>query len=439
MSRTPGTTAATPTRDLAVDYYRVSGVMLIVFGHWLLSSITYVDGAFDRENPLVDIPWTQWLTWPLQAVPVFFLAAGYASAVSWSHWVESGKMGRQDWVRRRLTTTLGPTAAYLGFIWVIIVVAGAFGAPGAVLEYAGWAVAMQLWFLSVYSMVVYLTPLGMALHRRFGLWIPAACGVGVGVVDLLTYAGGVPYLNWINYLFCWGAMYQLGLAWRDGMLRGWRPVALAAVSGPALLALVLIGPYPVSMIAIPGQEVQNSSPPSLAILFLGLTQTGVAAALAPVVHRAMSGRLKPALSVANTNVMALYLWHMVPVVVVAAVAYPAGLLPQYPENSAQWWWMRLVWVLILAVVTAGELLALHRMRRFFAAPLPPIRVNAPDRWTELSLLAGVVMAGYGISVVAASGFAPGGSVSWHAVILFVLGSALVAVESRQAPASPASG
>lgn len=73
---------ARPDRNLAVDYYRVSGVILIVLGHWLAGSVTYHDGHFGRQNPLVDMPWTQWLTWPFQAVPVFFLVAGYAGAVS---------------------------------------------------------------------------------------------------------------------------------------------------------------------------------------------------------------------------------------------------------------------------------------------------------------------------------------------------------------------
>ena len=71
---------ARPARNLAVDFYRASGVVLIVLGHWLAGSVTYHDGQFGRENPLLDMPWTQWLTWIFQAVPVFFFVAGYAGA-----------------------------------------------------------------------------------------------------------------------------------------------------------------------------------------------------------------------------------------------------------------------------------------------------------------------------------------------------------------------
>jgi fucose 4-O-acetylase-like acetyltransferase len=74
--------SAGPVRNLAVDVYRVSGVILVVLGHWLAGSVTYHDGSFGRQNPPHDQPWTQWLTWPFQAVPTFFLVAGYAGAVS---------------------------------------------------------------------------------------------------------------------------------------------------------------------------------------------------------------------------------------------------------------------------------------------------------------------------------------------------------------------
>ncbi|OOK73833.1 acyltransferase family protein [Mycobacterium kansasii] len=159
-----------PARDLAVDFYRVSGVVLIVLGHWLAGSVTYHNGQFGRQNPLVDQPWTQWLTWPFQAVPVFFLVAGYAGAVSWTHRYGDGGVSRQDWIRHRVARVLGPTTVYVGLMSLVVVALQVSGLPGSVLEYAGWAVAMHLWFLAVYLVVVSLTPVAMAAHRRWGSW-----------------------------------------------------------------------------------------------------------------------------------------------------------------------------------------------------------------------------------------------------------------------------
>jgi surface polysaccharide O-acyltransferase-like enzyme len=435
------TNTARPSRDLAVDFYRVSGVVLIVLGHWLAGSVTYHNGHFGRENPLFDMPWTQWLTWIFQAVPVFFLVAGYAGAVSWTHRRDAEGFSRQAWLRHRLARVLGPTAVYVTLVSVMVVVLQARGVPGSVLEYAGWAVAMHLWFLAVYVVVVSLTPIAVAAQRRWGLLVPGVLAVGVAVVDAVSLAGHVPYLGWLNYVLCWGLLYQLGIAWHGRLLAGRRPVLLAAGSAVALALLIWLGLYPVSMIGVPGQAVQNTTPPTVAMLAYGCTQAGLAVAFAPALNRVLRpGLVRRVLSTANSNVMALYLWHMVPVVIVAIVAYPAGLVPQPLEGTAAWWLARLEWVVILGLVTAVEMVLLWWQRRFFAAPLPMLGVPLTDRWGEVVMLAGALMAASGLHIFAGAGFAPDGHFPWVTAVVFAVGVVLVALRpttvSRQS-ANPA--
>ncbi|KAA1248836.1 acyltransferase [Mycobacterium simiae] len=426
------TDTAQPVRDLAVDFYRVSGVVLIVLGHWLAGSVTYHNGQFGRENPLVDQPWTQWLTWPFQAVPVFFLVAGYAGAVSWARHCGNGAGSRRAWLQRRLARVLGPTAAYVGLISAIVVALLAYGVPGSLLEYAGWAVAMHLWFLAIYLLVVSLPPLAVAAHRRWGLRAPTVLALAVVAVDIASIGADIPHLGWLNYLFCWGGLYQLGIAWHGGLLTGYRPMVLAAGSGLALMLLIWIGPYPVSMIEVPGQPIQNTTPPSAAMLAFAGAQAAVAVTMAPTLHRMLRSRLTQwLLSVANNNVMALYLWHMVPVVIVAIVAYPIGLLPQPEQGTAAWWLARLQWALILSLVTAVELTMLLWLRRFFAAPLPMMRVPLTNRWGEPLMLVGAAMAAGFLWFIATAGFAPSGKFPWLAVAVFAVGLVLVACQPQQ--------
>jgi fucose 4-O-acetylase-like acetyltransferase len=414
-----------PVRNLAVDFYRVSGVVLIVLGHWLAGSVTYRDGYFGRQNPLADQPWTQWLTWVFQAVPTFFLVAGYAAAVSWNHRRAIEGLSRPSWLRHRLARVLGPTTVYVALVSAVVVVLDTYGVARSTLEYAGWAVAMHLWFLAVYLLVVSLTPIAFAAQRRWGLWVPAGLALGVAVVDAASLAGHVPYLDWLNYLLCWATLYQLGIAWQKGLLARVRPLLLAACSAAALALLIWLGPYPVSMIGVPGQAVQNSDPPSLAMLAFGCGQAGLVVTLAPALNRALRADLvQRVLARANSNVMALYLWHMIPVVIVAVVAYPAGLLPQPAEGGAQWWLARLEWVVILGLVTAMELALLWWGRRFFAAPLPVLEVLG-GRWAEPIMLAGAGMAAYGLAFLAAEGFAPYGHLPWLTALIFAIGVLLV--------------
>jgi fucose 4-O-acetylase-like acetyltransferase len=429
---------APPVRNLAVDFYRVTGVLLIVLGHWLAGSVTYRDGYFGRQNPLVDQPWTQWLTWPFQAVPSFFLVAGYAGAVSWTHWRHTEGASRQLWLQHRLARVLGPTTVYVALVSVVVVVLDACHVAGSTLEYAGWAVAMHLWFLAVYLIVVSLTPVAIAAQRRWGLLVPALLALGVAAVDAVSLAGHVPYLGWLNYLLCWGTLYQLGMAWQNGLLAGRRPVLLAAGSAVALALLILLGPYPVSMIGVPGQTVQNTEPPSVAMLAFAGAQAGVVLAVAPALNRALrSGFVSRVLSVANSNVMALYLWHMVPVVLVAIVGYPTGLLPQPVEGTGQWWLARLEWIVILTLVTAVEMVLLWWGRRLFATPLRTFATPLTGRWAEPVMLAGTVMSAYCLAFVAAEGFAPDGHFPWLTALIFAVGVLLVALRPAELSDQPA--
>ena len=418
---------ARPARNLAVDFYRVSGVVLIVLGHWLAGSVTYHDGQFGRENPLVDLPWTQWLTWIFQAVPVFFLAAGYAGAVSWTHRCGADGFSREVWLRHRLARVLGPTAVYVAVVSVVVLVLVACGVPGSVLEYAGWAVAMHLWFLAVYVVVVSVTPIAIAAQRRWGLLVPGGLAVGVVAVDAATIAGHVPYVGWVNYLLCWGLLYQLGIAWHGGLLATRRAALLAAGSAIALAILIWLRIYPVRMIGVPGQTIDNTTPPTVAMMAFACMQAGLAVSVAPALSRALRARpVQRVLTVANNNVMALYLWHMIPVVIVAIVGYPVGLLPQPPEGTAAWWLVRLEWVTILSLVTAVEMALLWWQRRFFAAPLPMLGMPLTERWGEVVMLTGAAMAAAGLHFLAYAGFAPDGHFPWVTGLVFAVGLALVA-------------
>lgn len=430
------TTTKMPLRDLAMDLYRVVAIVVVVLGHWLVAALTYHDGAFGRVDPLVAIPWTQWLTWAFQVVPVFFVVAGYASAVSWTCWQQSGRGSRQAWLRRRLARIVGPTAVYVGVVTVVVAVLLAAGVRGP-LSIGGWAVGMHLWFLAVFMAVVTLTPLLMAADRRWGLAVPAALAAATAAVDALAIGAEVPHVGVLNYAFCWAAIYQLGIAWHRSRLSGFRPLLLAVSAAAALAALVTWGPYPISMIGVPGAAIQNTSPPTSAMLAFGAVQAGLVLACAPALNHVLSAsRLNRPLAVANQNVMTLYLWHMVPVVVVTLVGYPTGLLPQPPIGTGAWWLARLEWLVVLSFVTCGLLALLWWNRRFFLATLPVIGSPLAPPWTEAVLLAGSAAVAIALARFAAAGFAPDGALPVGTSLLFAAGLVLMTIASRRERAVP---
>ena len=90
---------------------------------------------------------------------------------------------------------------------------------------------------------------------------------------------------------CWsGARCTSGLAWQDETLtrRRWRPYGLA-VAGAALLGgLLAWSPFPVNMVGTTGGGVNNTVPPSVALLAFAAVQTGLLLAAEPAVSRLLA-------------------------------------------------------------------------------------------------------------------------------------------------------
>ena len=101
--------------------------------------------------------------------------------------------------------------------------------------------------------------------------------------------------------------------------------ALPADQQAALLQLVGIGPERLpGLLGLAGNlgsgviQLLFVLAVSLMIAAQPTAYREVAVLLAPALNRALRGeKVQRVLSAANTNVMALYLWHMVPVVIVA--------------------------------------------------------------------------------------------------------------------------
>lgn len=401
---------------------------LVVIGHWLVSAVTYRDGLFGNDNPLAVMPWTQWLTLAFQVVPVFFLVGGYASATSWTRWRDAGGAYGVDWVRQRLGAILGPTAAYVALALAMVAVLDLAGVGSSPLSFGGWAVAMHLWFVPIYLVVVALTPVAVAAQQRWGLLVPAALALALVATDVAERTMHLPGVGAVNYVLCWGAVYQLGICWRSGALGGWRALAMAVAASVVLTLFLALGCYPVSMVGVPGAAVQNSNPPSPALLSLAAAQAGLLVAVAPTVTRWLQrSPWRRFLSVANHNVMALYLWQMIPVVIVALAGYPTGLLPQPAPGTATWWLFRLGWLAILAVVLAAEMAMLRLARSVLDRPLPTIGFFLPGWSAPPLLVLGLTIVTVALSRLAVEGFAPHGDFPIVYSLLFASAVALLSL------------
>ena len=88
-----------PQRNRYVDFLRAASITIVVLGHWLMAAPSTERGELTLSDMLHIAPWSQWLTWLLQVMPLFFVVGGYANAASWVSALRTGRSTRR--CRRR--------------------------------------------------------------------------------------------------------------------------------------------------------------------------------------------------------------------------------------------------------------------------------------------------------------------------------------------------
>ena len=390
--------SAPPERNRWVDFLRALSILAVVIGHWLVAA-PYIDasGTIQGGHLLGILPWSQWLTWGFQVMPIFFLVGGYSNGVSWDA-QQRKQGGYSDWFASRIQRLINPVFPPL-LLWAAFVfIATQAGMDRANVRMATELALIPVWFLAVYLLVTALTPLTRWAWQRFGLASFAALVAIAIAVDWLTFARDVPYLNFTNFLFVWVGIHQLGYVWHDGLFaKPLRSLALFTFGTAALVALTIYGPYPIAMIGVPGAEITNSMPPTLALLALGVTQAGLVLLLEPLGRRMLANaKLWTATVLMNGMIMTVYLWHLTAFVLVMVIAWLLGGLGLnlYP-GTAEWWMTRPLWFAIYVVALLPMIAVFARHERTFGPardgrPVPPLR-----------LIGGLVLICLGLAMTAA--------------------------------------
>ncbi|MFD0271863.1 acyltransferase [Streptomyces sp. NPDC127106] len=363
---------ATPaTRDRYVDLLRVASLATVVLGHWLMAAVSG-DGI---GNLLALVPGLQMLTWALQIMPVFFFVGGFSHALSYRS-LERKAGGRgvyAAFLRARLRRLLRPTLVFV-LVWTAaaLAVQAAGRGDGRLSGAALRLVTQPLWFIGIYLAMVALTPPLLGLHRRWGWGAFAALAGAAAAVDLLRFAAGVPYVEFLNFAFVWLAVHQLGFLRADGRItptgrtRLLRPTVLAAAGLAGAALLVAYGPYPLSMVGMPGEKVSNMAPPTLALLCHGLWLVGAVELLgAPAARLLARPRVWRGVVAANGIAMTAFLWHLTAMLAVYAAQLALGM--RLPEPASAAWWAQVPVRLLLAAALTGLLVAAFRR---FEAPTP---------------------------------------------------------------------
>ena len=355
--------ASTPaTRDRAIDVIRIVSLLGVVVGHTVMATSTLRDGVFIWSNLLAASPVFQALTWIFQIMPLFFFAGVAASIESWKPGTSWG-----NWLMRRCTRLYRPVFYYLAFWWIALAVLGLV-LPEHVYEPVAGISIQLLWFLGAYVLVLSAAPL-LGRITTSGRLVVAVAGTYafIAVVDAVRInVDGLTALGYLN-MVVWLIPGMLGVAYRRRLLTAHTALALGVVMLTVNVALLVLGPYELSLVGIETQHLKNMTPPSLLLAGHAIMMCASAIAAAPVIARwAQRPRVWWLTAVGNSGSMTLYLWH-IPALLAVHLAFDHLGHPRFDPSAPGFIALSVAQLLIMGAVVALAFVALRPLEN---DPLP---------------------------------------------------------------------
>ncbi|MFE0751309.1 acyltransferase [Gordonia sp. NPDC058843] len=318
--------ALTGNRDRVVDLIRIVSLVVVVAGHSIMLTVEVADGSVHLGNTLGDVPALQPATWLLQVLPLFFFAGAAAATRGWTSRGRGDTPTAGQWLFARTQRLLRPVFWYLGAVVAVYAVLTRIGASAAADVVARLGVQL-LWFLGAYLLVLAVVPFLQRLSSGAGVAVAlAVCWGSTATVDTIRLAGGPAELGYLNFLSVWTIPAVLGVAYAKKIFRPATALVVAVGALAADLALVSWGPYEVSLVTVPGQQLSNMSPPSLLLaghaIVLCAGAIAVRRFLAVLADRP---RVWWWVVLGNRGAMTLYLWHLPVLAAIVGLCAAAGM------------------------------------------------------------------------------------------------------------------
>jgi len=394
--------AATPaSRDRYIDALRVLALGGVIMGHYLMGVVSWAPGEPIGFTNILELePWTRWGTLILQVMPLFFAVGGFAHAVAWRSLARRNG-GYADYVAARVGRLIKPALIYVG-VWMVagLVIAQLWPQTAPILQLVG----QLLWFIGIYLIAAAFAPALLRAHDRFGIWALVALVAAAAAVDVIRLTGINDGVKWLNFAFVWLAIHQLGFFYADGAhnrIGSRRLGAAMFVTGTAaLILLVTLGPYGISMVSFAGEELSNLTPPTVALLAFAIAQVGVALLVRGWATRRLERpRTWKAVVIAGSVAMTAFLWHFTALVAVNGLWWWLGPDTSPQGGSAAWWWSKLLLLIPYLALVVALVLVFRRFERFQTQPLA-----GPTLWRTLVAAVGVACGVVGMIGFAVVGF-----------------------------------
>lgn len=315
-------------RDRIVDAARALSLVVVVAGHAFMGVVSWQYGVPKVGNLLAAFPWTQAITWIFQIVPLFFFAGGAANAISWDKHVARGGT-YAEWMWTRAQRLLRP-------LWVYLIVMGSIAVVVTVLAPTRVAVPLMrlttqlLWFLGSYILVTALTPLFKPTMPMQGVIRTLSLLVVCALVDVLRFfQGWSNAIGLVNFVLVWTVPAYLGSLWAHGTIKKFsRPFLISILVFSLTIngLLIGLGPWPISLVGMPGDPISNMGPPTVVLAMHCVNWVAMVALLrGPLTRLLVREKIWQRVTWVNLVAMTLYLWHLPVLVLLIVISHFFGM------------------------------------------------------------------------------------------------------------------
>ncbi|MDT0157361.1 acyltransferase [Microbacterium sp. ARD32] len=355
----------TSHRDSAVDLVRALAIAGVVVLHSLMVGVT-----LSPEGPLFSNAgevggWIVPVSWVMQVMPMFFVVGGFAGITALRAQRRRGTRGTVFAVSR-VRRLLIPAIASVATAGVALALLSDAGLDAELVDTAGYRYGQPLWFLGVFLVLQAMLPALVRLHERAPLRTIGALAAASVVVDVARVISDSDGIGYLNLLFVWATMQQLGFLLADGRIDA-LPRRTRITAAAVALALLLLsfgtGFHSPDLIA-------NTNPPTTALLLVGVIQTAAFSLFKPQLTAFAERRPVAAFTrFVSARAMTVYLWHMPVLLALAGLTALSGMITgdQLPAlASGQWWLSRPLWLVCTLGTTALLVVPLSRLERITA-------------------------------------------------------------------------
>ena len=258
-------------------------------------------------------------SWYLNGLAIFFFCNGFSNSLAW--YSNIGRDGSVwEFLANRINSILGPMLVLIIFgsisihysisnnlIPEYLVTSNDSLHPTA--EFLLW----PLWLVSIYLVVLMFSPVTAYFHKKSSILSIFFLLAVFLFVDLFTFTETFFYIKYLNYLFFWLFIHQLGYFYADGTLQNIKMLYYFLLSSFSYLSLFLINSDSSSLASVSNFRLTidtNEDPPTLIMLLSSIGLISFVLLFRNYGEKLLKNKyIWSLVSLFNAHLYTYFLWH----------------------------------------------------------------------------------------------------------------------------------